>query len=302
LQKNKTMANFKFFIIPRARTGGTLLATMLNAHPRVTMGYEIYPHLLLDSSDTPFLPSILIQRLTAAKTTQNEQWVKSLENDNFRVFASRARRSGLEPQILIDVIAKFEKEGQNLESLGGRLDLIDALLERQAIDANKPFVGGKMRVEPEMLFVRHPEAVYLMMLRDGRDVLDSRLKVGDFKATPESCAREWSEDIIGFEDFLKKTGARGCLVPYEKLVNNPEKVLFSIMEMAGLEFHPQMVDFTNANQPLFNSSHGHLSANQLSEGLSAASIGRWKNGLSSKQLKEFMSVASGLMIRFGYAL
>jgi len=279
-----------------------LLATMLNAHPEVSMGYEIYPDLLIGADGNPFLSTELIQRLDNSRTADNEQWVKSLEIDNFRTFASRARRSGLEPQTLIDILIQFDSEGNSLELISGRMDFIEALLNRQAYEVNKPFVGGKMRVDPEILFARHPEALYFMMLRDGRDVLDSRLRVGKFKTTPESCAIEWSEDIVGFENFLKKTGAKGCLVPYEKLVENPEKVLFLIMEMAGLEFHPQMVDFANATQPLFNSSHGHLSSKQLSEGLSTTSIGRWKNGLSSQQLEEFMSVAADQMIRFSYIL
>ncbi|HIB01017.1 MAG TPA: hypothetical protein EYO31_03795, partial [Phycisphaerales bacterium] len=150
------MADFKFFIIPRSRTGGTLLATMLNAHPEVSMGYEIYPDLLIGADGNPFLSTELIQRLDNSRTADNEQWVKSLEIDNFRTFASRARRSGLEPQTLIDILIQFDSEGNSLELISGRMDFIEALLNRQAYEVNKPFVGGKMRVDPEILFARHP--------------------------------------------------------------------------------------------------------------------------------------------------
>lgn len=294
------MADFKFFIVPRGRTGGTLLATMLNAHPSLSMCYEIYPDLLMNADGTAFDPDKLAGQLRATRKRDGEAWVKGLERDNFRVFAARARRSGIEPPVLLNILEDFVAGGRTFESLEDRLDYIDALLARQARDAGKPYAGGKMRVDPLVLHRRHPEAVYLMMLRDGRDVLDSRLHVGNFKTSPAACAREWSEDLEGFEAFLAESGAKGRLLPYETLVANPRSVLEPVMEMAGLAYDPVMADFTSARQPLFENAHGHLSAGQLKSGLNASSIGRWRNSLTREQLDEFMDVAGPVMKKFGY--
>lgn len=294
------MDEFKFFIIPRGRTGGTLLATMLNAHPRVSMGYEIYPDLLQRTDGAAYTPAELIDRLEASRSDDNESWVKALSRDGFRTFAARARRSGIEPQLLLDALSAFAAEGRTLERLDQKLDLIDNLLRRQGEQAGKPYLGSKMRVEPEVLFARHPSAVYLMMLRDGRDVLDSRMKVGNFRTSPADCAREWRDDLLGFEAFLASSGARGCLVAYEQLVSDPESVLRPIMALAELEFDPLMVDFVKAEQSLFDNAHGHLSARQLSAGLSDASVGRWRDGLDAEQLRAFTEVAGDTLLHYGY--
>jgi hypothetical protein len=294
------MPKIMFFIIPRGRTGGTLLATMLNAHPQISMGYEMYPHLLLCSNRHPYCLKELVTRLNKSQKNDNELWVKSLEQDNFRVFASRARRSGIEPKILLEALRNCIKGGGSLTSLDGRLDFIDILLELQASNCGKQFVGSKMRVDPEDLHRRHPKAIYLMMVRDGRDVLDSRLKVGKFNTSPNRCAQEWCADLLGFEEFLKQTGANGCFVSYEKLVANPKEILTSIMGMASLPFDPIMVDFTDTKQPLFTNSHGHLSSEQLSKGLNDSSVGRWRNGLTKEEVDSFMEIAEKTMFRFGY--
>ncbi|MDB4470715.1 sulfotransferase [Deltaproteobacteria bacterium] len=294
------MADFKFFIIPRARTGGTLLATMLNAHPEISMCYEIYPDLLLDSGGSAFVPKELLRRLKIARRADFESWVKALGRDNFRVFAARARRSGIEPPALLLALKDFVKGKRSLDMLDDRLDLIDLLLHGQAKHVGKGYVGGKMRTEPNVLYRRHPQAVFLMTLRDGRDVLDSRLKVGSFKATPADCAHEWCDALETFEGFLRDTGAKGCLVRYEDMVAAPEKLLTPVMALAGLSFDPLMVNFTQVAQPLFKNAHGHLSAKQLSGGLNSSSIGRWRNGLSSQQVDEFMAIAGDEMRRYGY--
>ena len=247
-----------------------------------------------------FSPEELMRRLEVARNSNNEVWAKGLASDGFRVFTARARRSGIEPMLLLRALSEFSEQGRKLVTLDERLDLIDFLLQCQAEEIGKPYLGSKMRVAPQALFARHSSAVYLMMLRDGRDVLDSRMKVGNFNTSPADCAREWRDDLLGFENFLVTSGAKGCLVPYEKLVDCPEAVLAPIMELANLEFDPLMADFANARQALFKNAHGHLSAKQLSGGLSDVSVGRWREGLDAEQLRAFTEVAGDTLLRYGY--
>ena len=292
------MSNIKLFIIARGRTGGTLMATMLNAHSMLTMAYEMYPDLLIGPSGEAFKVVDLIERLRVAKKTNNEDWAKALAPDQFRVFVARARRSGIEPQDLLDVFNGFLEK--RLETLDDRLDLIDAIWEHQAKLYGKPFVGGKMRVEPEVLFKRHPDAVFIMMLRDGRDVLDSRLKVGNFSTTAEDCAEGWVKDLTEFEYWLAKSGAKGKLVKYENLVENSEEEMRKILELAGLSFENTTLNYLSASQPLFDNAHGHLSADQISRGLSSASIGRWRKGLNANEVKKFEAAAGEVLTKYGY--
>lgn len=139
-----------------------------------------------------------------------------------------------------------------------------------------------------------------MMLRDGRDVLASRLNVGNFRQSPTDVAREWTEALGDFEQFLRQTDATGQLVRYEALVSDPQASLAPIVGLLGLEFDPRMVAFEQQDQPLFRNPHGQLSARQLQAGLSDASIGRWTGELSRAQLDEFMAIAGPTLARFGY--
>jgi len=292
--------HIKAFIIPRGRTGGTLFATMINAHPLMTFGYEIYPDKLEADGRDSFKVQTAIDLMEDSQDENPEIWINQLSPGNFRTFCARARRSGLDMPILLEELKKFCKAGKNFDDIHGRLDFIDSLIETQRLKNGKQYAGSKMRVDPYLLFERHPNTSFYMMLRDGRDVLDSRLNVGNFKTNAEECARDWMTSLVDFEKFLKDTGARGCLVKYEELVYEPEKTLTSALSHADLEYHPNMLNYLKSNPTLLNTPHGHLSATQIAEGLNDRSVSRWKNGLSKHDLEIFLNIAGSVLVRYGY--
>ena len=293
------MSSNTAFIIPRSRTGGTLFATMLGAHPGLSMAYEIYPEKLCDSHGKPFAISELITTLKASYDVSAATWVKQLPNNNFRVFCARARRSGLEPEIILEELSNFYSAGGHFNDLYGQLDFIDLLLNRQRTLAKKQFCGGKMRVDPFILQARNPNSTFFMMIRDGRDVFDSRQNTGDLKLSAEECARDWVTSILEFENFLCH-GANGCFIKYEELVVNPEAMLKQAFSHLPIDYHENMLNYVESNPALLNAPHGHLSANQIFEGLNSSSIGRWKRSSKKEDIQTFMSIAKETMLKFGY--
>ena len=294
------MDTIKIFIVPRGRTGGTLFATMLDAHPGLKMGYEIYPDRLCDKSEVGYKLSFVISMLEESRQGDSLAWMKAMPRENFRIFCARARRSGLEPECILEELLRFKKIGGNFGNMEGRLNFIDRLLDVQRLQAGKSFSGSKMRVDPFVLHKRHPDTAYYMMLRDGRDVLDSRLKVGNFQTSAEECARDWLKSLEEFEHFLDQSGVRGCLVRYEELVYKPEETLREVLSHSSLDFHQDMIAYLEKYPALFNAPHGHLSVKRIAEGLNDRTIGRWKKGLNSKDLDTFMSIAGRAMKRYGY--
>jgi len=129
--KNK-LGNINIFIIPRGRTGGTLLTTMLNSHSDISMGYEIYPDRLEDENGKSYIVTKLLEMLRRTKHKDPDIWFKQLERNNFRVFCARARRSGLELTDILSQIEIFVANKLKINSLYERLDFIDALLLLQA--------------------------------------------------------------------------------------------------------------------------------------------------------------------------
>jgi len=291
---------YKFIILPRPRTGGTLLATMLNSHHQISMGYELFPKLLEDDDGNAYGISNLIAQLDKTQVKDNEGWLKSLPKGNFRTFVARARRSGIEPDNILVALKNGHNQYQDFTSFHNRILFIESLLREQAKKKGAKFFGSKLRSDPFKIFNYFPKAIYLMMLRDGRDILDSRMDVGNFETEPRAFAKEWSEDLEKFSSFLRISKALGCLVRYEELVNEPRKVLKSIMDMAELDLDERMINFTEVDQPLFRNSHGHLSAKQLQLGLQPTSIGRWRRGLSKSVVEQFEQEAHVTLRDYGY--
>ncbi|MDC1231322.1 sulfotransferase [Octadecabacter sp.] len=292
------MTRIGCFIIPRPRTGGTLLASMLNAHSQISFCYEIFPELLVAKDGTPFVVDELIARLDALSEQSPAEVIKGLVQDNFRVFAARARRSGLEPADLRVALSGFS--GMSLSSDEARLEFVEALMHLQGNKEDVPVVGAKMKAAPELLIERHPDAAFLMLVRDGRDVFASRKTKGNFSRTPQETAQDWIDGLDHFERHYKGQAANAHFVIYENLVANPEVELAKVMDIMGLDFERAMLHYELSQQTLFSNAHGHLSAEQLKSGLNATSIGKWQTILSPQEVAEFEQVARPYLEEFEY--
>ena len=285
------------FIIPKGRTGGTLLATMLNAHSEISMGYEIYPEMLMDSNNKYYSKNFFIETIINNNGLDETLFIKSIKEKNIKIFCARAARSGI---TINDILTVINKKDISFYSCESRLDFIYFLLFYQKNKFNKKYIGSKMKVKPELLFKKNPNALFLMMVRDGRDVLASRLTKGQFKTTARECAHDWVDSIKNFEFFTKNTGANSLLIKYEDLVLYPEKTLSKICKILRIQFENNMVDYLNVPQSLFENSYGHLSSSQILEGLNKKSIEKWKQILTHEQVSEFSTIANEMLVKFDY--
>lgn len=284
------------------RTGGTLLNTIIDAHPDVAMSYEIYQDRLVPRDGDAFTTDRALVLLTEARDDDPVRWVRGIAEPNLKTFAARARRGAIEPDELIRQMEAHAAEGGTLATLDGRLDLIERLMRRRAALEGATRWGGKFaRVDADTLHRRHPDAVFLAMVRDGRDVLASQLTVGNFNATPESVATDWVAMVTGFRRFIDREGVTGAEVPYEALVADPARVLRGICQLAGITFDSRMVAYESQSPALFDAPHGHLSHQQLQKGLNADSIGRWRRELTADQVDAFTRIAGTTLDQYGYA-
>ncbi|MEM1244806.1 MAG: sulfotransferase [Acidobacteriota bacterium] len=295
------MTEAPIFVAPLARSGGTLLATLLDAHSRCAMSYEIYPDLLVGPEETVLNARGALDALEASRTTQPIEWIRGAGlGKKFETFCFRARRGGLEVGELMADLRRHAEAGGELETLNGRLDFIDRLLRTKARNADKPRWGGKMKAPLDVLAERHPDARFLCSLRDGRDVLASQQKVGSFDADPEYVAQLWRDHVRSFERFAAQNPGRAHIVRYEELVTQPSAVIRAVCDFLEEPFDSAMLSFETQPLTLFDNPQGHLSAGQLREGLNQSSLGRWRNELSASDIEAFSRVAGGTLDRFGY--
>jgi hypothetical protein len=291
------------FLTPMGRTGGTLLVTMLDAHPDLAMSYEIYEDRLLDEQGRPLSPRWIIDGFERARDAAADpaSWIKAVEGTNIQVFFYRARRAGLEVDVILEEIRALAEAGGTLETLDGRLDLIERLMDRKMRQVGKRAWGGKAKVDPRALHRRHPDASFLAMVRDGRDVLASMMHTGDFDTEPEKVAADWVRHLEDFRAFCAEQGVRGLLVSYERLVREPEPVLREVCSFIGVPYAAEMLAYHERDMPLFRNPHGHLSYRQIARGLNAESIGRWRRDLTESQVESFARVAGPLLQDLGYS-
>lgn len=292
------MTTLRCFIIPRPRTGGTLLASMLNAHSQISFCYEVFPDLLVHDDGVPYAIEYLMGRLERVLNVPSVDALRWLERDNFRVFVARANRSGLEPSDLYEVLSRFK--GQTLSTEIQRLEFIEALMVHQGKKDAVPIVGAKLKASADILTDRHPNAAFFMVVRDGRDVFASRKTKGNFSKTAQETAMDWVEGLQHFRAFYKDTCPNAHFVHYEMLVANPKQELEKVAQSINVPFEDAMVHFEKSKQALFSNAHGHLSVDQLRSGLNASSIGKWRSILSTDDIAAFEEVARSELEAFGY--
>jgi len=276
------------------------MATILGVHRDLSFGYEIFPDKLAWDENTSLTVGQINELLEAHRDDSDEVWIGNIPQSSFLVFCARSRRCGITLAELTDVFRNHATEDHLLDTDDRRLDLIDEILQFQMRKYGKKRWGSKMNADLNLLHQRHSEARFLMMVRDGRDVLDSRLNVGNFNTNAEKTAHDWVDSIENFEEFLTHSGASGILIKYEQLVEHPAEVLTEVLNLCELEFYPEIIRYEENDIHLLKAPHGHLSAKQIAEGLNSKSVGRHIGSLSVEDLAIFEKIAGSTLERFGY--
>lgn len=284
------------------RTGGTLLVTMLDAHPDVAMSYEIYEDKLLDAAGRPFELRRMASSLAAALAALPDDTarIRSLSDANLRTFLFRAKRAGLELCEIADEVEACLAGNGSLDDLPGRLSLIERLMILKAHKTGKSLWGGKTNTDPRHWQRLSPRACFLAMVRDGRDVLASRRHKGEFGSEPRQVAREWTAGLLQFQRFASTPGVRAMAVRYERLVREPDTVMREVCAFVGVPYCPQVLQFHQMDLPLYRNSYGHLSSAQIAQGLNDRSIGRWRRDLAAEDVLAFETEAGGVLESSGY--
>ena len=183
-----------------------------------------------------------------------------------------------------------------------------AVYESVAAREGKPRWGDKtpmyMRHLPllERLF---PDAQYVHLIRDGRDAALSFLRMpeGTFTRTwahPENAgefACLWRTEVVAARELGGHVGSsRYFEVRYEDLVAQPDSVVASICEFAGIPFDPGMLEYTGAVDVSEKPHQQRL--------LQPPTLGvrDWRSQLSGEDARAFERVAGQLLFDLGYQL
>lgn len=221
------------FLVGALRSGTTLLRLMLDHHPAICWFGEFdYAVEFADRAGTPVSVS---------------QYVACLETH--RTFRSSAFT--IDPTL--DVKA-----------------LLRSFVEQARQRSRKPIVGATVHRHYRRLLEIWPDARFIHIVRDPRDVADSWVRMG-WAASPWSGASGWLTAEDEWDRVaVRLTPERRLEVRYEDLIAACTETLSRVCEIVGTTFHPAMLEY--ARDSTYDLPNPSL-------------LGQWRSRLSERQIR-----------------
>ncbi len=135
-----------------------------------------------------------------------------------------------------------------------------------------------------------PDATFLHMVRDGRDVVASLLTMDwttpdgtpiDYTRDVRLASRYWARAIVAGRAFLAMSAgtSRYREVRYEDLVDRPEACLRALFAWMGEPWEPAVLSYYERQRELGDES----SADAVTRPMHRASVGRWRSQLTAAE-------------------
>ena len=143
-----------------------------------------------------------------------------------------------------------------------------------------------------------PNAKFVHVTRDGRDVAISLLKAGWVSSFLQA-AHHWQERVeIGISAGSALGKDRYYELHYEQLVMTPEETLKNLCNWLELEYTPQMLQqHESANTQISRDWHLH---EMVAKPVDSSRVQAWKQKLSRREVADFEGVAGDLLKKLGY--
>ncbi|NEQ76185.1 MAG: sulfotransferase [Okeania sp. SIO2C9] len=272
-----------FFIVGSPRSGTTLLQILIDAHPNIIIPPE--SHIFGRFSD------IFDYYGDLKKDSNLYLFVKDILQD------LSIKEWGLEISV-IDFCSQLK-----ITSVKG---VISLLFELSAKKVGKNRWGDKTPQNTFYLKEIHklfPEAKFIHLIRDGRDVTESLKRVFIGPKSIYGIAHRWRKYILTFDEFKKTINSDQFLeIHYEDLVldlENQVKKIFDFLEEDAETVNSSNIPETERrmfyykSDPLFDS---------LNKPISNQKIGIFRKKLTKREIEIFESIAGDGLKIYGYQL
>ena len=185
-------------------------------------------------------------------------------------------------------------------------DAIGAVYEAYAARHGKTRWGDKTPLYMQHLGTLErlfPDALYLHLIRDGRDAAASFLAMPEGVVTrtwahPRSAADfacQWRMEVLAARRLGSRVGpGRYVELRYEALVADPERELSRAAAFAGLAFHPAMLEYAGT---VDLSRKPHL---QRLSRPPTAGLRDWRRDMPAEDVAAFEAIAGDLLAGLGY--
>ena len=280
------------FVCGVTRSGTTLLRLMLDSHPDVAIPGE-----------THWVPK-LIKAFERSKQTGEDAANLAIDHKRWGDFhldadELRTRIKGLHPVTAADSIRAFymlyaEREGKSRYG-----------------DKTPGYVKEMRRIQRVL-----PEARFVHIIRDGRDVSLSHLRMNWGPETYAESARLWRNRIRKARKMAPSVN-HYMEIHFEDLVSDTEGTLRRVCEFIDLEFDPVMLTYheraegrlaekarelprkNRPNQSAEARIESHVMAREPPR---SDRIGMWRERMSPEEVAEYEAVAGDMLVQLGYEL
>lgn len=283
-KKTDQLSCAPFFFISSGRCGNTLLRTVLCGHSKISIPPEsfVLPKMVRKYQTLNFLEWDDLIKIVVGE-------IEELD----RFYTWEINLSGVYQQLLdLD---------ENERSLAKIIDII------YCHHAEQKFPGFKIwgdKTPSNTLNLGWIDRIfrnakYIHIIRDGRDVVSSYLKMGRYTSVEEACWR-WNKTIDLATAFGKSKSQSGFMeIRYEKFVTDTENEIRRVCEFLCLEFEKNMLNTLKVVKQLGDTHLPHFS--NVQKEINRESIGKWRENLSEPQKEIVEKLLSPNLKRLGYA-
>lgn len=240
-----------FFIVGSERSGTTLFRLMLDHHPRIACHFE-FEHSVDGVSDDGRFPEV-------------GPYAARVDHTRFHQF----------PDPIVDASLSYP-------------ELVDSfLVQKQEHSGGKPIVGGTVHQGFERLLHIWPDARFIHIFRDGRDVARSCISMG-WDGNAYTAIDRWIAAEQSWDRLAARLDPRVHFeVRYEELIAEAERVLSEVCCFLEDEYDPKMMSY--ASRSTYALPNPSLAT-------------QWRKGAPRREIEMVESKAAELLEKRGYEL
>ncbi len=272
------------FVVGAARSGTTLLQSMIDAHPDIALVGELH-----------FFDQILRLREAIPEPLGAEA------GDRLRrgILACHAIQfvPGIE-DALDRALPRLAADPRATYGLLFRL-LLEAFREMRGAARVGEKTPGNVRYLAEIVHL-FPDARIVHILRDPRDSISSRIRYPFSSPSVIFNTLLWKIEMIHAFDFAAAEGRgaeRYMEVRYEDLVREPERLLRRICDFIGVDFRTAMLDGHRRADRVVRGEHWKAG---IAEPVNRRSVGAWRQRLTSAEVGLIEAVGGRYVEQSGY--
>lgn len=283
-----------------SRSGTTLLTTIFDSHPNVSMGYELLP------ANLPTLPEMISILESKVREYDNEvtpicKAIKNEGSDSLSSFVKRCYRTNVLPSELLELLQRSRNQPNfklTTNHIKFRIAISQLVVEKKREKEQTLVQGFKLNAAVfEEAHHLIPDSHFIYVLRDPRDVVASHFERG-FDRTVPQITNAWNSYLSSFIKFQDKYPNHAYLLRYEDLVSNPEQNIKEILNFCSLNYVTQVREFFRSKASVHVS--GHANKENLSKDFFTSSMGRWQKDLKSSVICEIEKICGSYLEKFGY--